>query len=125
MLIVITGDRNWKNVPAIFYRLKLAQLLWGDNLVVRHGGAKGADRIAHVTCLILGIKREPFKADWLKYYARAGPIRNSAMLTPDVGLVLGFHTNIDSSRGTRDCLKKARSKKMQWALIDHTMERST
>lgn len=45
----------------------------------------------------------PFPADWNRYGRAAGPIRNRQMLTegkPD--LVVAFHDDIESSKGTKD-----------------------
>lgn len=56
----------------------------------------------------LELEVRAYPADWKKHGKKAGPIRNSEMLkkeNPD--LVVGFHNNIEESKGTLDMLRKA------------------
>ena len=46
-----------------------------------HGGAKGADTLAHRWAQRNGISVVRFDADWAKHGRQAGPIRNIKMLT--------------------------------------------
>jgi hypothetical protein len=77
--------------------------------VVIEGEARGADTFARLCAGVLGIEVLRFPADWEKYGRAAGPIRNSQMLkegNPDV--VVGFHHDIEKSKGTRDMLTRAK-----------------
>jgi hypothetical protein len=102
--LLICGDRNWSDGDAI------SEVIWKfkPDLVIE-GEARGADTLARLSAEAMGIEVKPFPADWQKYGRAAGPIRNSQMLkegNPDV--VVGFHLDIDKSKGTRDMLIRAK-----------------
>lgn len=84
----------------------LEYLFFRNPLVVIHGGAKGADRMAKDWALEKGCDLVPFPAEWEKYGRKAGPIRNQRMLDegkPDI--VLAFPDK--DSVGTWDMVKRA------------------
>ena len=104
MRLLICGDRNWSDINSISIIIKQY-----NPSVVIEGEAKGADSCARIAAEHLGIEVLRFPADWQKYGRAAGPIRNSQMLKegkPDV--VVGFHLDIDKSKGTRDMLTRAK-----------------
>lgn len=110
MIVLVCGGRWWTNVAAIRREiLKIRDDPSVKDLHVIHGGAKGADSIAGELAIELGIPCESFPADWTKYGKGAGPVRNQQMLDKKPDLVLAFHENIASSRGTRDMITRARS----------------
>ena len=105
MRVLICGDRNWTDRKAI--RDFVSGLPFGS--VVIEGEAKGADSIARDVAGEQGFMVMPFPANWKLYGRAAGPIRNKQMLTegkPD--LVVAFHNDIDSSRGTANMVDQAR-----------------
>lgn len=70
-----------------------------------HGGANGADSLAHQYAHISGIPVTVYPADWKKHGRGAGPIRNAQMLTegkPD--LVVAF----PGGTGTKDMVTRAK-----------------
>lgn len=81
-------------------------------LTIIEGGAKGADALAgswaeaHET-----VDHEVYEADWKLHGRGAGPLRNQRMLDdgrPD--LVVAFVDKpLESSRGTADMVRRARS----------------
>lgn len=103
MRILFCGDRNWTDAEKIakaFDRLQPTLVIEGE--------ARGADSLARDEAKRRGIMVLPFPAEWELYGRAAGPIRNRQMLDegePD--LVVGFHSNIEASKGTRDMLKQA------------------
>jgi len=104
MIILVCGSRDWKNIELI--RDHLSRL---SPVKVIHGGCSGADMISGVIAKEIGIPVQVFPADWKSHGRSAGPIRNQKMLDegkPD--LILAFHNNIDSSRGTKDMVKRAK-----------------
>lgn len=113
MRLLVCGDRNWKNYNAIYD--------WISTLrpsVVIQGEARGADSLAKKAAEELGIRVLSFPAEWKKYGRAAGPLRNEKMLEegkPD--LVLAFHNDISKSKGTKDCIKRAREKGIPVYLI--------
>ena len=106
MRVLICGGRDYQNQRKIYdYVGSLPK-----DAVVIHGGARGADRIAGYTARKeWGLKVEPYPAQWGKYGLSAGFIRNQQMLDegkPDI--VVYFHDDIESSKGTKDMVARAR-----------------
>lgn len=122
-----------------------------DNVLI-HGDCRGADRCgAHAAKRINerlgrwipitvdsmgseGEKRQnvfeikPYPADWKQYGKRAGPLRNQQMLqvlrsySRGTKVVLAFHNDIERSRGTKDMVRKARSKSINTLIINSAGE---
>jgi hypothetical protein len=109
--VLICGDRNWTNDKLIKANLLSLQVYWGDRLILIEGECQGADKLGAQVARELGVPEEDirkFPADWAKYGKAAGPIRNQQMLDegkPDI--VLAFHPDIGSSKGTLDMIKRA------------------
>jgi predicted Rossmann fold nucleotide-binding protein DprA/Smf involved in DNA uptake len=106
--VLVTGDRNWTDSEAVYAALTAVRAVHGDILVI-HGGAQGADTIAHLWALKYNSAVAVFPAQWDRHHRAAGPIRNQQMLNemkPDE--VLAFHDNIEQSRGTKDMVARAR-----------------
>lgn len=103
--VIVCGSRNWTNRDVIRREL---QALPAHAIVV-HGNCRGADRIAGRIALSLGLITEPYPADWTKHGKAAGPIRNQQMLDTGVDLVLAFHDDLESSKGTKDMATRARA----------------
>ena len=108
MRILICGDRNYTNKKKI--KDCLQQIIkefkidnsWEDHYVI-HGCASGADSMGGIVGKELGFIILEFPAEWSKYGNGAGPIRNRQQLKegkPD--LVMAFHPNINTSKGTKD-----------------------
>ena len=104
MRVLICGDRNWTDVKAIE---DYVRTLPKDTVVIE-GEASGADSIARRVAEKYGLKVVAYVAQWTTYGRAAGPIRNRQMLEegkPDI--VVAFHNNIESSKGTKNCLRQA------------------
>lgn len=110
LIILVTGDRNW-SLDNEAQKITVWGALNGykrHNPLVVHGAAKGVDRIADTHARALGMEVHPHPADWEAYHRAAGPIRNQEMLdTEHPNLVLAFHDDIVSSKGTRDMVNRA------------------
>jgi len=102
--ILICGDRNWTDRRSIESYLSCHA---PELTTVIHGGAKGADSIAGEIAEKMGMEVEVFPADWKRYGRGAGPIRNRQMLDAHVDLVVWFHLDIESSKGTRNMVTQA------------------
>jgi hypothetical protein len=107
MRILITGDRHC-------HRTDLAEKIvtrfiarYGPDLVVVHGGAPAADQAFHVACQTLGVTVEPHLADWKGLGNIAGPTRNREMVESGADLCVALHRSIETSKGTRDCVRQA------------------
>lgn len=78
---------------------------FGSDVILAHGGARGADRMAGDYAKSRGWDVAVFQADWTKHGKAAGPIRNRHMLhafRPDI--VVAF----PGGRGTADMVAIAR-----------------
>ena len=112
MLVLVCGDRKWTD--SNFIRKTLLDLklsLWndkGEHITILQGGAKGADLIAGQWGKDEHLEVIEVPAEWDLYGKRAGPIRNNEMLKMNPDLVIAFHNNIESSKGTKDMVYKAR-----------------
>lgn len=75
-----------------------------------HGGATGADDMAGACAEFADSITEVIvvKADWKQYGRAAGPIRNQQMIDCHPDLVLAFHNDLEHSKGTKDCVNRAR-----------------
>ena len=103
--VLICGSREWTNRDTI--RKYIRTLRRGT--VVIHGAARGADRIAGFLAKSRGLTVEVYPAQWEKHGKAAGPIRNQQMLTEgQPHLVVYFHEDIESSKGTADMVRRAR-----------------
>lgn len=103
MRILVCGSRNWIN------RERIKEILekYPHESVIIHGGCRGADQIAGNVARELKMKEEVYNAEWGKYGRSAGPIRNQKMIDdgkPD--LILAFHEDMKSSKGTLDMVKR-------------------
>lgn len=105
MKVLICGDRNYKNL------LKIENALLCICPLPTHviqGECEGADLLGKAAAIKFNIPVMSFPAYWDKYGRAAGPIRNKQMLVegqPD--LVLAFHDNVSSSRGTKNMIRQA------------------
>ena len=61
-----------------------------DDIIVVHGGARGADEGADLFADKMGIEKDVFPADWKQYGKRAGLIRNREMLHSRINVVVAF-----------------------------------
>lgn len=105
MNILICGDRNYKDWSKIQDYLETLDPMHD---VIIHGAARGADRLAGNLATALHIKVLEFPAKWNEFERAAGPIRNQQMIDeghPD--LVVYFHDDINSSKGTKDMVTRA------------------
>lgn len=108
--ILVTGSRHWTDVETIekaLFKWYLHLSQGGSEVVLVHGACHGADIIARDIWLSHGLQDEPHPADWKTYGKAAGFIRNGVMVDLDADVCLGFP--LPDSRGTYDCLAKART----------------
>lgn len=109
---IVTGSRRWNDRTKIVNRLAD---LPPDTTVV-HGGARGADSIAHQEAQKLGLLVEVHKADWERYGKPAGLIRNHKMAEMGADLCLAFLR--DNSTGTLHMVEEARRRGIPVEVIE-------
>ena len=117
MRILVCGDRHYTHEKLVIE--KLGQFKDEKEVVIIEGGCVGADIIARSVAQAYGYKVEEYPAQWSKYGRAAGPIRNKQMIDegkPD--LVIAFHDNIDSSRGTKGMIAMAQKAGIKTILIE-------
>lgn len=111
--IVVTGSRAWHDVGAIRHVL----CDYPTDTVVLHGGAEGADRIAHVLALELGMK--PLAHPYFKERGRAGGVIRNGLLAELLAAyrTFGYQTAVEAFKlrdhvnvGTSDMCTRAVAK---------------
>lgn len=106
---LVCGDRNFKNSDLIKNTL-IAFVSEPHNLYkVITGGCSGADTFGENAAKELCLWSIVRNANWIKYGKPGGPIRNREMLKllleeQEEKIVLAFHDDIKSSRGTKDMI---------------------
>lgn len=106
MKVLICGDRRWLDEAAVRKRMSFLKL--DTELIV--GDCRGADTMAYKIAGEMGFVRRQFVASWGQYGKAAGPIRNREMLDTKPDLVIAFHDNISTSRGTANTVHEARQR---------------
>lgn len=107
MRLLVTGSRDWTDGDAIADALMVerarAGLPW-SHITVVHGGARGADTLAHLAAHRLGMQTEVHRPDW-SVGARGGIERNIKMIKTKPDVCLAFILN--QSRGATHCADAA------------------
>lgn len=132
-VVLITGSRSWSARGALETMLERALQQHGPELLLVHGGARGADRLAEDWCWRSNIQQQVFPAAWGEhhhewcpgawckerdYCVAAGPRRNQQMVEyiehlRSIGRqvrVLAFKSTFDHTLrkgGTEDMVKRA------------------
>lgn len=108
--ILVTGSRYWSDKEVIRKAIDKAidDLGEGQEVVIIEGACPygGADKIASEYGNELGVKVESYPADFEGIGGYAGPLRNEKMVKTGADVCLAFP--VSGSRGTWDCVKKAR-----------------
>lgn len=120
--VLICGDRNWgdRSGDRIILAHTIEKLYkeYKRDLMIIHGGARGADTMAGEIAGALGIPVCVFPAQWRTFGRGAGPIRNRWMLRfGRPHLVISCHQALSASKGTKDMVQLAQSKGVKWEHI--------
>lgn len=111
MRVLICGSRGWHDPDPI--HLVLAEVMGtsiarNEPLVVIHGDAAGADRLAGRLAKQYGAEVIEEPADWNRHGRAAGPIRNQLMLDAHEPEVVYAFRSSGKSSGTDDMIGRAR-----------------
>lgn len=114
-IVLICGDRDWDNLEVMVREMEKLP----KNCTIVHGAARGADTMAGLIAESLDMTVIAFPADWKCHGRAAGPIRNRKMFdSSDPDLVIAFHEDIETSRGTKDMVNYARKKGCPTRVVD-------
>jgi hypothetical protein len=103
--ILVCGGRDYANWPAFDATMWHVAVHYGATEII-HGAARGADRMADAWARMVGLRINPFPADWNRYGKSAGPVRNQQMLLEGrPHLVVAF----PGGRGTADMVRQAQA----------------
>lgn len=120
-IVLITGSRFWRNQDAIMSKLMIEIALanqHNETLLILHGDCEsGADRLAETICETHGIHSARVKARWTKFGKGAGPVRNDVMVQLKPDKVLAFHADLSKSKGTKDCVERAKAAGIVYEVI--------
>jgi hypothetical protein len=114
--ILITGSRDWEDGAKLAWELGQAcgemvranPELTRKEIVVVHGGARGADTMAAELALSRGLSVERHAAEWRPYgiyNPQAGRYRNQKMVDLGADICLAFIRN--NSSGASHCAQAA------------------
>jgi hypothetical protein len=115
MRVLVCGGREYSNAARVYWALDAVHAKHGITLIIE-GGARGADMLGRAWAVARGIAFVTEEAEWKKYGAVAGSIRNAAMLAKhNPEAVVAFTGN----SGTADMVAKARAAKVPvWEVPD-------
>lgn len=105
-----SGSRTWNDARMIFLDMDGFLTRHPEGLVVKHGGARGADRIVHYWCLrhpqvteqVFPVPRE----EWAALGKAAGPRRSARIVDSGVDGMVAWMRGV--SPGTRAAISIAR-----------------
>lgn len=111
MKVLVTGSRDWADEKAIEREFKK---LPAGTIIVHGACPTGADAIADKLAMKFGFPIRRYPADWDAEGKSAGPKRNAKMVRDEhrngepISLGLAFTLDLQRSRGTKDCVERAR-----------------
>lgn len=106
MRLLVCGGRAFDDRERLLTAMNAAVRGRDSEIIVIHGGARGADSMAGAIAQEVGVKVIVFPADWERNGLRAGPIRNQQMLDegkPDAVLAM------PGGVGTADMVRRAKA----------------
>jgi YspA, cpYpsA-related SLOG family len=105
--ILVCGSRTWSDIEAIRTVLDTRP---DTGVVLIHGGARGADRLAGQYAAERGWPVESYPADWNRHGKAAGFIRNQRMIDEGRSTEVVAFTDkpLHESRGTADMVRRSR-----------------
>lgn len=110
MKALICGGRDYGNAFKVYGVLSRHGIT-----EICHGGAAGADALAHGWAIQNGVRSKIYRADWKTLGKKAGPTRNQKMLEdfrPEI--VIAF----PGGKGTADMVGRARKAGVKTIEID-------
>jgi len=126
--LLVCGSREWTDRDLLAVTVDQAVTEHGrgrPGVVLIHGGARGADRLAGQLARARGWELEVYPAEWDRDGRSAGVRRNHRMLqTGRPELVLAFTDDLAASRGTADMVCRARRAGLPVLVVGHPVPES-
>jgi hypothetical protein len=107
MSTLVTGDRDRICFDLAITIVRRLVKRYGPDIVIVHGACRGVDDSFRSACRWLGINDKAHVPDWTRFGDAAGPKRNVEMIAAGADLCVAFHRSIETSKGTKDCVKQA------------------
>lgn len=121
--VLVTGSREWTDVATLERVLTEIAARWGQFVLIQGDNPNGADALAKAWAIRNGFPHEDVPADWERecdeacahrprsrggepYCPRGGHLRNQEMVDRGADLCVAFP--LPGSRGTPDCVRRAR-----------------
>lgn len=121
MRVLVCGSRDWEDQSVM--DAVLCGFARFEDIVIIEGGARGADKCAHLWAKFNADDHEVYTANWEKYGKGAGAVRNKQMLVegkPDI--VLAFKDGFDythSRGGTENMVAQAKLRGVPTYVVSH------
>ena len=115
-VVIVTGSRSWTSM-ALIRKLKAALDELNPDVVV-HGGALGADSVAHAWCRTNGKKAFVYFPDYAAH-PRGAPLRRNIAMLEDFPEATVLACPLPGSRGTYHTMKQASARSMEVEMVSH------
>jgi len=112
MRVVVVGSKYWLDEEKIRNEMVNLPVF----TTVLHRGTNGADTIASRVAEELKMEVEEWKIDSEEPTHTDEALRNHKMMASDVDLCIAFP--FDESKGTWDCIRRARSARIETIIVD-------
>jgi hypothetical protein len=114
-IVVICGGREATN--RINFEKFLNECTEGmTHPIIRHGGARGTDEMAHAWARKKGHDIETHLADWARFGKKAGPIRNKKMIEGAHLVCANWNCK---SKGTKNTILLAKIAGIQYEILTY------
>lgn len=116
--VLMFGSRDWTNRGVIRRELrKLIEKHGTKDLVIIEGKARGADTISGELAKERNVHVVEVGALWDTRYNSAGPQRNAIMAALEPHEAIGFHPDINASKGSADMKRKCEAHKIPVRIV--------
>ncbi len=106
--VLVCGGRDYTDWDVLWDYLNARLSEWGF-LVLIHGDARGADRLADAWAIEHGVQPAACRANWRRWPRAAGPTRNNRMLTLQPQACIAF----PGGTGTADMVRQCEAARIQ------------
>jgi hypothetical protein len=104
-VLLVAGSRHLECYDVFYKTMGVMLAKWGTPTKIISGGCRGVGAMAKKYATEMKYEFQEYPADWYRYGAKAGPMRNTIMVDL-ADKVLAFVD--EQSKGTWDTIKKAR-----------------